>query len=580
LAINTERIRQCLEGIYGAASTPAVLERVETLCRQYEGQLPRRPAVGFTERDVLLITYPDQVQSKGLAPLACLRQFVDERLGDLITAIHLLPFFPSSSDDGFAVVDYQNVDPSFGTWDDVGGFGARYRLLVDAVLNHVSAESPWFRSFLLGDPRYKDYFIRVEGSPDLSAVVRPRAQPLLTHFDAMPPDVSVWTTFGKDQIDLEYKNPDVLLEVLDVLLRYVSKGASALRLDAVAYLWKEAGTSCLHLPQTHWIVKLIRAVLDGLAHHVALLSETNVPHDENVTYFGDGSDEAHLVYNFALPVLVLHAFLTGQAATLAKWASRLTWPYSNATYLNILASHDGIGLNPVQGILADEEIARLAEAVESGGGLVSRKSNPDGTSSPYEINANYLDALDSTARQGETYQTVRRFITAHAILLAFKGMPGIYFHSMFGSRGWPEGVRQSGRNRTINRQKLERQRLEAELSDQGSLRAGIYAGMARMITARRSAPAFSPRSEQHVLEGTSAVLAFVRDDGREPVLCLHNVSQEEQSFPCDLWRSFGARGPSVQDLISQRRFDWRPGTDLILEPFESLWLASSEGEEL
>ena len=326
--------------------------------------------------------------------------------------------------------------------------------MFDAVINHASAEGGWFQSYLRGEPDYKDHFIEVRGDPDLSAVVRPRALPLLTKFDTPHGSKMLWTTFSADQVDLNYHNPRVLLDVLDILLFYASQGAEFIRLDAIAYLWKEVGTSCINLPQTHWVVQLLRAVLDEIAPHVMLITETNVPNLENLSYFGDGSNEAQLVYNFPLPPLVLHALQTGEAGVLSKWASGLELPSHKVTFLNFLASHDGIGLNPVRGILRESEIVALAQRVQASGGFVSNKSNANGSVSPYELNINYFDALNAAEHAEELPVQIDRFVTAHAILLAFMGVPAIYFHSLFGSRGVDGG-------READRQEPEHQPREA-----------------------------------------------------------------------------------------------------------------------
>jgi glycosidase len=323
-------------------------------------------------------------------------------------------------------------------------------------------------------------------------------------------------------------------------------------------------------------VRVFRAVLDDLAPRVALLTETNVPQAENIKYFGNGSNEAHLIYNFALAPLVLHAFQTGQARVLTQWARDLTWPSDRVAYLNVLASHDGIGLNPVQGVLSEEEIEQLIRAIEQAGGLVSRKSNADGTSSPYEINANYFDALRRPGEQLETSGQVDRFATAHAILLAFKGLPGLYFHSLVGSRGWSEGVSQTGRKRSINRQKLDHKTLIVELSDSGTLRSQVYQAIAHLLRARRTAPAFSPQAAQCVLESNEKLFAFIRggEDPETQVLCIHNVSTDRQPFDCGQWGAPGNSAARVHDLIAAGAVDWRPGGVVMLKPFQSMWLTT------
>jgi sucrose phosphorylase len=466
------------------------------------------------------------------------------------------------------------VAEQYGTWEDVRRLGARFRLMLDAVINHASAESEWFRAYARGEPEYRDFFIEVRGNPDLSEVVRPRALPLLTEFQVGGQARRLWTTFSADQVDLNYQNPRVLLRVLEILLFYASQGANFIRLDAIAYLWKQPGTTCISLPQTHWVVQLMRAVLDEIAPHVMLITETNVPSIENLTYFGDGTNEAQLVYNFPLPPLVLHALQTGSASTLARWAGGLELPSKRVTFLNFLASHDGIGLNPVRGILRESEIEALAGRVERGGGFISSKTNANGTQSAYEINANYFDALDCGEQKVSEDLQVRRFLTAHAILLAFQGMPALYFHSLFGSRGWAEGVVETGKYRSINRQKLVRAELEAELADPASLRARIFAGLRRMLELRAGEPSFAPAAAQTVLEGPESVFAIVRGGSRSdgPLACIHNVSARAIQTQIRLPNGLFGRAERVRDLLSGREVHTSNPLRLGLEPYESVWL--------
>jgi len=360
-----ETIRASLIALYGpdvGSSTHARLAtRLARFPKQYETSR-------LTERDTILITYGDEVSESGGAPLHTLAAFCRKYLLGVVSGIHILPFYPYSSDDGFSVIDYRAVDPRLGTWDDIAQLGEGFRLMFDAVINHISRQSDWFQGFLRDDPSFRGYFIVIKGRPDLSAVVRPRITPLLTEVSTASGLKQVWTTFSDDQIDLNYANPDVLLEILDLLLFYVGHGADFIRLDAIAYLWKEPGTSCIHLPQTHRIVQLIRAVLDQVAPHVRLITETNVPHRDNVSYFGDGFNEAQLVYNFALPPLTLHAIQTGDARALSEWAANLALPSPQTTFFNFLASHDGIGLNPVRGILSEAQIDALVAKTEAHGG--------------------------------------------------------------------------------------------------------------------------------------------------------------------------------------------------------------------
>lgn len=536
-----------LSFLYGESIITHPLERTRNLLAEYRPRI--KPQFSrLTERDAILITYGDQVRAQNERPLQSLKKFCDLHLTGVLNGIHILPFYPWTSDDGFSVVDYRRVDPALGDWDDVSAM-QNFRLMFDGVINHISSQSGWFQNFLHDDLRYRNYFITIEGEPDLSQVVRPRTLPLLTSYQTPSGEKKVWTTFSADQIDLNFKNPDVLLEILDTLLFYAERGATFIRLDAIAYLWKEIGTTCIHLPQTHAVIQFLRAALNEAAPHVQLITETNVPHSDNISYFGDGTNEAQLVYNFALPPLTLHAFHTGDARVLSDWAKTLTLPSDKTTFFNFLASHDGIGLNPARGILSNADIDSLVNKVIEHSGLISYKQDADGTQSPYELNINYFDALSSPSGNEPIELQVQRFIAAQAIMLSIIGVPGIYFHSLFGSRGWLEGVKQTGRNRTINRQKLQFDELQLQLADENSLRHKVFAKYSELLKTRSSSSAFDPHGTQIIHNLHPAVFAVERisTDGKERIFCLHNVSQKSVSF-------------SVNEKLIK------------LEPYQVLWL--------
>ena len=532
----------------------------------------------LSEKDSVLITYADQLNEPNVFPLETLARFSETCLSGLINSIHLLPFYPYSSDDGFSVIDYRAVNPEFGSWDHISRLSRSFRLMFDAVINHASVQHEWFQGFLRDDPRYREYFVVVDGTPDLSQVVRPRALPLLTVFETLSGPRQVWTTFSADQVDLNFQNPDLLLEIIDVLLFYVAHGARLIRLDAIAYLWKEVGTSCIHLPQTHRIIRLIRAVLDALAPHVILITETNVPHVDNISYFGNGTDEAQMVYNFALPPLVLHSIHTGSSSALSAWAAGLTLPSNRTTFFNFLASHDGIGINPARGILSDEEIDAVIQRVIEHGGLVSYKNDVSGLQIPYELNINYFDALSSPFSEEPLSTQVDRFMIAQAIMLALVGVPGIYFHSLFGSRSWQQGVEITGRNRTINRQKFDLSTFERELTAETSLRHEVFQRYAQLLRARQAASAFHPHGSQEVLSYGGGVFALLRfsPDGSERVLCLHNISDQVQRVRMEVKEIFGLFAGRLVDLITDRRMDDLLNDVVTLQPYQTLWLRMKE----
>lgn len=583
-----QAIYEDLEFLYGeelARPTSESLKQILTRFRSHHPQLANQPTTSrVSELDSILITYGDMVKAPNEAPLLTLANFLRKNIANTVSTVHILPFFPYSSDDGFSVVDYKAVDPNLGDWSHIHKIDRHFRLMFDAVINHISAESEWFKGYLKNHPRYRDYFTEVEPGTDLSQVFRPRTLPLLTPEQQMTSagnyiEKLVWTTFSSDQIDLNYRNPDVLLEIIDILLFYVAQGAQFIRLDAVAFLWKEIGTSSIHLPQTHRIIQLMRKVLDAVAPGVAVITETNVPHEENVSYFGDGTNEAQMVYNFSLPPLTLHAFHTGNVETLSRWADSLSLPDDQVTFFNFLASHDGIGLTPVKGILSPAAIDEMVQRTQALGGFVSQKTNLDGSLSPYELNVNFLDALGDPELKDESRILVaRRFLAAQAILLAMQGVPGIYFHSLFGSRGWVEGVSETGRVRTINRQKLILSQLEDELNDPRSLRYAIFHGYHHLIEQRKSSPAFHPNGSQRILFYHEGVFCLLRSsiDGSSHVLCLHNVTAEPQEIFIDIGHLPFTKGATLTDLIDQRPIQLPDAKwHLKLEPYQVLWLGGN-----
>jgi len=576
MAESNSRIDALLSSLYGEETGSRTALEIEQLIAQHLAS--KHGATGsspLTEHDALLITYADQVREPGTAPLRTLARFCEKHLQGAVSGVHILPFYPWTSDDGFSVKDYSAVHPDYGTWDDLKPLQARFNLMFDAVFNHLSAESAWFQEFLRDEPGFRDFFVTVKGNPDLSCVVRPRALPLLTEFQTARGPERVWTTFSADQVDVNAKNPRVLLALVEALLLYVGRGAKFIRLDAIAYLWKEIGTPCIHLPQTHAVIQLFRAVLDRAAPGVRLITETNVPHADNISYFGDGTNEAQLVYNFALPPLVLHALLRGEATYLTRWAATLRAPSKHTTFFNFLASHDGIGLNPARGILPDAEVDYLVDRCLSHGGFISYKHNSDGSKSPYEMNIVYFDALNNPAAGESLEIQVIRFLAAQAVMLALAGVPGIYFHSLFGSRNDRAAALTSGNNRRINRQKLNLAELEAEIANEESLRYQVFSRYQHLLQVRRHHPAFNPHAEQQILDLGKSVFAVLRtaEAGNNRVLCLHNLSDSRISAEIDSQLVAGTKG--WNDLLAEESLTALSdrGQMITLAPYQVKWVA-------
>lgn len=580
-------IREYLADLYGASSGEKTYDRLSKLMAEYKKRIkiPQfardqtediGASLSIDEQDAILITYGDQFREEGKAPLHTLGDFLSRHLKGIVSGVHILPFSPYSSDDGFSVIDYRQVNPDWGSWSDVQRIDKDFRLMFDLVCNHVSARSLWFKEFLKGNRRYRDYFITVAEGEDLSQVFRPRALPLLSSFDTAEGKKHLWTTFSADQIDLNYQNPGLLLEIIDILLEYAERGANWIRLDAIAYLWKTIGTSCIHLEQTHKVVQLFRAVFDIVAPWVMIITETNVPHEDNISYFGNGYNEAQLVYQFPLPPLVLDAFRRGDAGHLSKWASGLGELTGKITFFNFLASHDGVGVLPAHGILSNDELTGLGTLASEHGGYVSYKSTPEGEI-PYELNISYLNAI---AHPDEEIRVkAARFLTSQAVMLALSGVPGIYVHSMLGTENFRKGVEKTGIKRTINRRKFDLAEVEDKLSRSGSLQAVIFEGYLSLLKARKANPAFHPFAEQRLLEGGKSLFSLLRisRDKKQRLLCIHNTGGQKCLFTGAASLLSAAAPASMIDIISGNtvpvsRNNESGEMEIPIEANQTLWL--------
>ncbi len=565
-----KRMRNRLNRLYGPQEVEHLLERMVALIGRYGvGFEGYSAAERWSETSAVLITYGDMVQNGDEPPLQVLKRFADRHLAGAINTVHVLPFCPYSSDDGFSVIDYREVDPNLGSWEDIQNLGRGFRLMFDLVLNHVSRKSTWFVDYVANIAPYRDFFIEVDPETDLSAVVRPRNLPLLTPAHTRHGDVHLWTTFSDDQIDLDFANPDVLFEFLDVLMFYLANGMTIVRLDAIAYLWKQVGTNCIHLQQTHEVVKLMRDLLDMVAPDVVLLTETNVPHEENISYFGDG-DEAHMVYQFSLPPLLLHALMNGNSSHLTKWASSLDTLPESCTYLNFTASHDGIGVRPLQGIIPDDELLRLAERVKALGGHVSSKANSDGSESPYELNITYFDALGDDP-DTVTDLHIARFLCSQTVAMELRGVPAVYLHSLVATRNNQAGVKETGRARTINRRKWQEEELETILADSRSPGSRVMKEYIRRLQFRSQHKVFHPDAAQEIVDLGPSLFVVRREWGGERVVCISNFTDQYMELKIDDRLPGLDEANSCSDILTGQRY-MGEGKVVALDAYQTVWL--------
>ncbi len=513
----------------------------------------------LTEKDIYLITYADGVRRLGETSLPFLKKFSDGYLKDIVTKIHLLPFFDWSNDDGFGVKDYYSVFGKYGTWDDIQKLSENFELMFDLVMNHISTKGVWFSKYLAEDPKFKDYFIEKDEEWNYDNFTRPRTSPLFHQFEKTNGKlVNILTTFSEEQADVNFRNKDVLLNSIDILMYYFSNGSTSIRLDAIGFIWKEDKTTSIHLKQCHEIIKLWRTAAEVVSENLLLITETNVPMKENISYFGE-DDEAHMVYQFPLPPLTLYTFLNEDASLLTEWAKELAFinRSKKITFFNFLSSHDGVGLRPLEGIVEQKEINKMAEVALTKGGRINYRTLADGTKLPYELNINYYSILENQEQTKE--KNIDRFMAAHLILLSVVGVPAIYYHSILGSKNNVGEMNRTKINRRINRKKYDYYDLIDLLDDKNTINAKVFHQFKRVIKVRQTIDAFNPYTKQEVIDINDKVFAIKRFGKNDKIVFIVNVTDEEQKINAKI----NGRDVFTNQMVNK---------DITLSPYQYMWI--------
>lgn len=568
-----KRIRDHLQMIYPDADANDLTEQiVKIMGFDQHLEIVHGHQNLWDESDILTITYGDSIRKEDEPPLKTLHDFLHDYLREYISIVHVLPFYPFSSDDGFSVINYAEVNQSLGNWEHIEDIAEDFALMADLVINHCSSRSLWFDNFKQRKCPGKDFFLEVDPDTDLSEVVRPRTSPLLRETETLDGTRHVWCTFSHDQVDLNFANPTVLLEIIRIIKGYLDHGISLFRLDAVAFLWKTIGTKCINLPETHEVIRLLRLLIEHVNPDAIIITETNIPNRENLSYFGN-ANEAHWIYNFTLPPLVLYTLLYGKSHLLKQWMMSMPPAQNGTAYFNFIASHDGIGMRPVEGILSEDEVDQLAALMRQFGGDVSFRTLPDGSHRPYELNISLIDAFKGTFDGQDEYQLVR-FICAHAIMLALEGVPAFYIHSLFASRNDHVKKAATASNRAINRRNWDYDALVAELNDSDSRHQQAFTQLTRLIDIRRQQRAFHPNATQFTMHFCDELFAFWRQsqDRSQSIFCIYNISNKPQEL-------------ALQDVNLVETDDWHdlvsghwftdPREIIHLPPYSFIWITNS-----
>jgi sucrose phosphorylase len=539
---------------------------LDVICKK-----PRLHENNWNQSDVIAITYGDTFVKEGERPLRTLRRFFERHFSGVINGLHILPFYPWSSDDGFSVINYKQVNDTLGSWVDIERIAVSFKLMADLVINHCSSRSEWFERFKHGDEPEKDYFISLDPETDLSQVTRPRTNDLLREVETADGVKYVWCTFSHDQVDLNFANPELLKEMVSIIDYYLNRGVQIFRLDAVAFLWKEIGTNCLNLPQTHEMVRLLRTLIEYRNPRAIIITETNIPNRENLAYFGN-ANEAHVIYNFALPPLLLHGLISGNNYYLNNWLMSMPPAQDGTTYLNFVASHDGIGLRPVEGILTDEEIQQIIDTMQAFGGRISWRNLSLDEVRAYEVNISLFDALSGTIEGKDKWQ-IERFICAHTIMLGLEGIPAFYIHSLLATENDLHRMEASGNNRAINRHVWDCDKLNGLLNDESSHHSIVLGQLKKLISIRVKQAAFHPNATQYTLHLGEGIFAFWRQSRKrqQSIFCIHNIKNEVQQLALGSINLVETQ--RWVDLLTDVEFEDLRGT-LELQPYQCLWIAN------
>ncbi|MDX2370572.1 MAG: sugar phosphorylase [Colwellia sp.] len=525
----------------------------------------------WSEEDIILITYGDSIIKADQPPLQTLKHFLDSTIENTINSIHILPFFPYSSDDGFAVIDYSSVNESLGTWQDVEAISKDYHLMSDLVINHCSSRSAWFDNFIKGEGQGCNYFFTALPDDNLTDVVRPRTSPLLKEVETGKGKKFVWCTFSHDQVDFDFRNPEVLKAFTSIIRQYLDMGVKIFRLDAVAFLWKVTGTTSINLPETHEVVRLLRTLIESAEPQAIIITETNIPNTQNLTYFGN-ANEAHGIYNFSLPPLLLNTLLTGNCLYLKRWLMSMPPSQDGTMYFNFIASHDGIGLRPAEGLLSENELDTLVHTVENFGGKISWRTTDNGEQKAYEMNISLYDAMQGTV-DGKDKWNFERFICAHAIMFALEGIPGLYIHSLLGTQNDYKKLANTHHNRSINRRRWDEDTLEEALADKSLHHARVLSTLKLLLNTRIKQPAFHPNATQFTLHLGLQLFGFWRQsqDRKQSIFCVSNISNQPIALPLSELNLIITE--SWFELISKSKIT-ELTQELILTPYQTVWISN------
>ena len=565
-----KKIRSKLDNIYKISLSKKDIDKFEDeiiqIIKNFNKKNPKRKK-NISEKTSLIICYGDSIYSNKKSSISLFKIFFQKKLKNYFNTIHFLPFYPSSSDSGFSVKDHYKIENKLGNWSDIKKISKSNDIMADMVINHSSARGLWFRNFLKNKKPGKNYFLTIDSKFDTSKVIRPRDHKLLKKINIFNKKEYLWRTFSADQLDLNFKNPSVLLRFIKIMINLINHGVTVFRLDAIAYLWKESGTKCINLKQTHEIIKLLRTICSYLNVETIIVTETNLPEKENLTYFGK-NDEANWIYNFSLPPLLIHAFLFENSSYLNQWSKKLPVTKNGNSYLNFISSHDGIGIRPTEGIFNQKILSSFLKRLKKNGSKFSYRKVKNKLKKVYEANITVFDALKKSDYDSKGKFFLERYVSAHSIMISFEGIPAVYFNSLFGKSNDEAKYIITGNNRDVNRYKWNYKNISKKLSNKNSKQSIFFQKISNLLSIRRKQKAFHPNASRHNINLGSKIFSFKRIsiNKKQTVICITNLSSKIQRANLNKiyhnWTNLIGSKIEIKNKL------------LILKPFETIWLSN------
>ena len=568
--INKKKIKYKLKQIYNFLPSKEIdhcSEEISHIINRFNKNNKKEKSL-ISEKTTMIICYGDSIYSKNKKNLKTFQKFFNKKLSKFVDTIHFLPFYPSSSDSGFAVKDHYKIDNKFGNWLDIKKFSQKKNIMADMVINHASARGLWFKNFLKEQKPGKNYFLLVNSKFNTSQVVRPRDHNLLKEINIFKKKDYLWRTFSDDQVDLNFKNPKVLIRFIKIMINLIKHGVTIFRLDAIAYLWKESGTKCINLKQTHEIVKILRIVSNSLNIKTLLVTETNLPEKENLSYFGN-NDESNWIYNFTLPPLLIYSLLMENGSYLNTWSNNLPLSKKGNSYLNFIASHDGIGMRPLEGIIDNKSIKKLLIRLKKNGSKFSYRKINNKRRKVYESNITVFDALKISDNDKKGLYSIQRYIAAHSIMFSFEGIPALYFNSLFGKSNDEAKYIITGNKRDLNRYKWNEVNILKKIKNKTTKEYYIFETLKHLLNIRKKQKAFHPNAHRVNINLGNKFFCIKRVslDKKQTILCITNLTSKLQNAKINkkLNKFKNLIDPNSKSKIL---------SSINLKPFETIWLSN------